>query len=210
MAFPNSPSVNDTTQVGDRTYRWNGSAWETDSSVIPLVGPIGATGSDGPVGSQGEEYTVKVFTATIPKATDIYPIYQTPVQYSGFTFDTNDYTEAELEVDYTNGTFTIKESGVYLVSISANWALVATGFRTEMFSRMFVNDGEFGVPCKSHHRLAGDDETGTGNRAADSTSTYFVFEANDVITFKYEQMANITAQMTLKEFVVDIIRLYKS
>jgi len=49
--FPNSPSVNDTHTVGDRTWKWNGSVWAVVRAVDLLVGPTGATGPTGTTGS---------------------------------------------------------------------------------------------------------------------------------------------------------------
>jgi hypothetical protein len=43
--FPNSPAVNDTFTVGDRTWKWTGVAWE--SILTTAVGPAGATGPSG-------------------------------------------------------------------------------------------------------------------------------------------------------------------
>jgi hypothetical protein len=50
--FPNSPSVNDTHTVGDRTWKWNGSQWKVVRSVLP-----GATGPTGPTGNTGSTVT---------------------------------------------------------------------------------------------------------------------------------------------------------
>jgi hypothetical protein len=50
--FPNTPSVNDTHTVGDRTWKWNGSQWKVVRSVLP-----GATGPTGPTGSTGSTVT---------------------------------------------------------------------------------------------------------------------------------------------------------
>jgi hypothetical protein len=50
--FPNSPSVNDTHTVGDRSWKWNGSQWKVVRSVLP-----GATGPTGPTGAQGDTVT---------------------------------------------------------------------------------------------------------------------------------------------------------
>ena len=51
--FPNSPSVNDTHTVGDRTWKWNGSVWGVVRAVDLLVGPTGATGPTGAIGATG-------------------------------------------------------------------------------------------------------------------------------------------------------------
>jgi hypothetical protein len=50
--FPNTPSVNDTHTVGDRSWKWNGSQWKVVRSVLP-----GATGPTGPTGAQGDTVT---------------------------------------------------------------------------------------------------------------------------------------------------------
>ena len=55
LTFPSSPSLNDETTTGGRTYRWNGEAWELVGSGIP--GPTGPTGAastvPGPTGPLG-------------------------------------------------------------------------------------------------------------------------------------------------------------
>ena len=55
LTFPSSPSLNDETTTGGRTYRWNGEAWELVGSGI--AGPTGPTGSastvPGPTGPLG-------------------------------------------------------------------------------------------------------------------------------------------------------------
>ncbi|MFN9956917.1 MAG: hypothetical protein ACK55I_27765, partial [bacterium] len=51
--FPNSPSVNDTHTVGDRTWKWNGSVWAVVRATDLLVGPTGATGPTGANGQTG-------------------------------------------------------------------------------------------------------------------------------------------------------------
>lgn len=55
LTFPPSPSLNDETSTGGRTYRWNGEAWELVGSGI--AGPTGPTGSastvPGPTGPLG-------------------------------------------------------------------------------------------------------------------------------------------------------------
>jgi hypothetical protein len=43
--FPDSPSVNDLFTVGDRTWEWTGTAWDTVEQII--AGPTGPTGPTG-------------------------------------------------------------------------------------------------------------------------------------------------------------------
>ena len=45
--FPTGPSTNDTYNLGTRTWKWNGEAWE----LQPLTG--GFTGSQGAIGYTG-------------------------------------------------------------------------------------------------------------------------------------------------------------
>lgn len=50
LDFPNSPTLNQTYTVGDRTWKWNGTGWE---AVSTTVGPQGATGPQGLKGDSG-------------------------------------------------------------------------------------------------------------------------------------------------------------
>jgi len=43
--FPDSPSVNELFSVGDRTWEWSGTVWNTVEEVT--VGPTGPTGPEG-------------------------------------------------------------------------------------------------------------------------------------------------------------------
>lgn len=47
--FPNSPSVNDTFTVGERTWKWTGTAWDVVVTT-QITGPAGATGATGATG----------------------------------------------------------------------------------------------------------------------------------------------------------------
>jgi hypothetical protein len=51
LTFPSSPTLNQETTAGGRTYRWNGQAWELVGSGI--AGPTGPTGSAGAAGAAG-------------------------------------------------------------------------------------------------------------------------------------------------------------
>lgn len=44
--FPNSPSVNQTFTVGERTWKWTGTAWDVVVTTI-VTGPQGPTGETG-------------------------------------------------------------------------------------------------------------------------------------------------------------------
>jgi hypothetical protein len=58
--FPNSPTVNDTFTVGNRTWKWTGSTWES----VPTSGPTGPTGATGPTGPTGPTGATGVFSAS--------------------------------------------------------------------------------------------------------------------------------------------------
>jgi len=45
--FPDSPEVNDIFTAGDRSWKWNGIAWQTVTTRIGATGPIGPLGPDG-------------------------------------------------------------------------------------------------------------------------------------------------------------------
>jgi len=51
LTFPSSPTLNQQTTTGGRTYSWNGQAWELVGSGI--AGPTGSTGPTGSVGATG-------------------------------------------------------------------------------------------------------------------------------------------------------------
>ena len=51
LTFPSSPSLNQETTTGGRTYKWNGQAWELVGSGI--AGPTGPTGAAGAAGATG-------------------------------------------------------------------------------------------------------------------------------------------------------------
>ncbi len=40
--FPNNPQVNDLFTVGDITWKWDGTVWRSQGTVVP--GPAGADG----------------------------------------------------------------------------------------------------------------------------------------------------------------------
>ena len=49
--FPDSPAPNDLFTVGDRTWEWTGTTWDTVEEVV--VGPTGPTGATGATGATG-------------------------------------------------------------------------------------------------------------------------------------------------------------
>lgn len=51
LTFPSSPTLNQQTTTGGRTYQWNGEAWELVGSGI--AGPTGPSGAAGPTGPSG-------------------------------------------------------------------------------------------------------------------------------------------------------------
>lgn len=54
LTFPSSPSLNQETTTGGRTYRWNGQAWElVGSGIAGPTGPTGAAGAAGAAGATG-------------------------------------------------------------------------------------------------------------------------------------------------------------
>jgi microcystin-dependent protein len=56
LEFPANPSTNDTHTIGNRTWKFNGVAWEVAPPTIGATGatgPVGATGPTGATGSPG-------------------------------------------------------------------------------------------------------------------------------------------------------------
>lgn len=72
LTFPSSPTLNQTTTTGGRTYRWNGQAWELVGSGIAgptgATGPTGTSGNNGPTGPTGAGGATVVVTPTSPFA----------------------------------------------------------------------------------------------------------------------------------------------
>ncbi len=64
LTFPSSPSLNQETTTGGRTYKWNGQAWELVGSGI-----AGPTGSTGPTGAAGAAGSAGATGATGPSVT---------------------------------------------------------------------------------------------------------------------------------------------
>jgi len=66
--IPNSPSVNDTYTVGDRTWRFNGTTWDAVLYSAPTgpTGPTGAVGATGPAGATGATGATGAVGATGP------------------------------------------------------------------------------------------------------------------------------------------------
>ena len=42
IQFPEDPDINDTYTVGDVTWKWNGTVWKSEGTVVP--GPQGEDG----------------------------------------------------------------------------------------------------------------------------------------------------------------------
>jgi len=67
LTFPSSPTLNQETTTGGRTYRWNGQAWELVGSGI--AGPTGSVGATGPTGAAGSAGAAGSTGATGPSVT---------------------------------------------------------------------------------------------------------------------------------------------
>jgi hypothetical protein len=67
LTFPSSPTLNQETTTGGRTYSWNGQAWELVGSGI--AGPTGSVGATGPTGTAGSAGTAGSTGATGPSVT---------------------------------------------------------------------------------------------------------------------------------------------
>jgi hypothetical protein len=71
--FPDNPSVNGTYTVGDRTWRWTGTVWESVGTQGPqgpqgepgLTGLTGLTGATGPAGDPTLEINQQTNTYTV-------------------------------------------------------------------------------------------------------------------------------------------------
>lgn len=105
--FPNSPSVNDTHTVGDRSWKWNGSQWKVVRSVLP--GPTGPTGPTGPAGggrtlieSKSLTGASVEFTSISNQYTDLYLVVEGA---------TADFDETNVDVRVNNNSSAIYVRG---------------------------------------------------------------------------------------------------
>lgn len=59
--FPNSPSVNDTFTVGERTWKWTGTAWDVvvTTQITGPQGPTGPAGQGVPTGGTLDQILTK-------------------------------------------------------------------------------------------------------------------------------------------------------
>jgi len=66
--FPSTPSVNQTYSEGQRTWKFNGTAWNLDTSLLP-VGPTGPTGPSGV--NSTPSFTMVTITGNVTASTDV-------------------------------------------------------------------------------------------------------------------------------------------
>jgi hypothetical protein len=103
--FPDNPSVDDTYDVGDRRWRWDGSAW-----LSQTVLPVGPTGPEGPIGPTGPEgnFTVSDIAPTGPTEGDAWYNSETGqmfVRYDNFWVESNGAIVGPTGPAGANGTF---------------------------------------------------------------------------------------------------------
>lgn len=66
--FPVTSTTGTTYTFGDRTWTWNGRAWQAISTTVGYVGSMGITGSTGYIGSKGESSYIYSSSAPISPA----------------------------------------------------------------------------------------------------------------------------------------------
>jgi len=95
LTFPSSPTLNQETTTGGRTYKWNGQAWELVGSGI--AGPTGPTGvgPTGPTGAAGAASTVTGPTGAASTVTG-------PAGAAGVTGATGASVTGPTGASYTN------------------------------------------------------------------------------------------------------------
>jgi hypothetical protein len=69
--FPDSPSIDELFSVGDRTWQWSGTVWNTVEEIT--VGPTGPTGADGVDGFSA--ITVSTLSPTGGSNGDLWIVY---------------------------------------------------------------------------------------------------------------------------------------
>lgn len=120
--FPNSPSINQTFTVGDRTWKWTGTTWDAEVT-LQVVGPQGPQGEIGPQGPQGEAgiSPVVAYTHTQNAVSYIWSITHnlefypnvTTTDASGFSIDG---LVAYIDTNSLTVTFSIATTGFAYLS----------------------------------------------------------------------------------------------
>jgi hypothetical protein len=96
LTFPSSPTLNQQTTTGGRTYSWNGQAWELVGSGI--AGPTGSTGPTGSVGATGAAGAA----STVTGPTGVQGAASTVTGPTGSTGSTGPSVTGPTGASYTN------------------------------------------------------------------------------------------------------------
>lgn len=106
--FPNSPSVNDTFTIGNKTWKWNGTVWVLVGGVV--TGAQGVQGLQGFQGMQGPQGLGLSFSGEDTRV--VYVASNAPATDANFTFDS---TNKSLSVTGTVST----PAGLFKMSSSS-------------------------------------------------------------------------------------------
>lgn len=107
--FPNSPSVNQTHTVGDRSWKWNGSQWKVVRSV--------SSGGRTLIESKSLTGASVEFTSISNQYTDLYLVIEGP---------TNDFDETQLCISVNNNS-----SSVYIIGSTQDNKILICAFSTD-------------------------------------------------------------------------------
>lgn len=98
--FPSSPVLNDTYSEGLRTWKFNGTAWNLDTSLLP-VGPTGPTGPSGV--NSTPSFTMVTITGTTTNNDDVATKDYVDSQVSTATLtDTDGLSEGAVNLYFTD------------------------------------------------------------------------------------------------------------
>lgn len=97
--FPSTPSVNQTYSEGQRTWKFNGTAWNLDTSLLP-VGPTGPTGPSGV--NSTPSFTMVTITGNVTASTDVATKSYVDSAVSSLPADTDALSEGSTNLYFTD------------------------------------------------------------------------------------------------------------
>lgn len=110
LNFPSNPSLNDTYSFGDRTWTWNGSAWQLNSAAsgaindIPIGNTTPSSGAFTTLSSSGDTTLGNISGNLIPSANVTYDLGSNTNQWN--TMTVGNVTAGNILTDnyfYANG-----------------------------------------------------------------------------------------------------------
>ena len=160
--FPNSPSVNDTHTVGDRTWKWNGSVWAVVRATDLLVGPTGAVGTTGVTGStgpsalttKGDIATFSTAVARLPVGTNGYILVADSAETTGLKWAAAASGGKILQVVQATTTSTTTTSSSTFVDTALSASITPSAASSKVLV-LYTQDTRIASNTGSHNDIGG-------------------------------------------------------